>query len=152
MLVAEGDSETAWDPLDREIIFMFGLFEGERVSGTYSTSRDEASDAVAGTCPYRHGWTLPNFSRRSWYVVMFVNSASRLQRPLGARKKSAAAIFSVVKQFLVDMGFPLAFRTDSGTEYYVRGLLQWPRNSSQVYGILYATTEWTRRERDIASF
>ena len=29
--------------------FMFGLFSGERVSSTYSTSRDEASDAAAGT-------------------------------------------------------------------------------------------------------
>ena len=29
--------------------FMIGLFSGERVSSTYSTSRDEASDAAAGT-------------------------------------------------------------------------------------------------------
>ena len=29
--------------------FMFGLFSGERASSTYSTSRDEASDAAAGT-------------------------------------------------------------------------------------------------------
>ena len=41
---------------------MIGLFSGERVSNIYSTSRDEASDAAAGTCPRRHGWALPHFS------------------------------------------------------------------------------------------
>ena len=51
---AGGDSETAWDPLDRGISFTFGFFSGERVSGTYSTSRDEASDAAARTCSHRH--------------------------------------------------------------------------------------------------
>ena len=53
----------------------------------------------------------------SRYVVMFVDSASRLQRPCGVREKSAAAILSVVKRFVADMGAPRAFRTDSGTEY-----------------------------------
>ena len=48
---------------------------------------------------------------------MFVDSASRLQRPYGVREKSAAAILSVVKRFVADMGVPRAFRTDSGTEY-----------------------------------
>ena len=48
---------------------------------------------------------------------MFVDSALRLQRPYSARKKSAAAIFSVVKRFVADMGVPRAFRTDSSTEY-----------------------------------
>ena len=48
---------------------------------------------------------------------MFVDSASRLQRPYGVREKSAAAIFSVVKRFGVGMGVPRAFRTDNGTEY-----------------------------------
>ena len=50
-------------------------------------------------------------------VVMFVDSASRLQRPYGVREKSAAAILSVVKRFVADMGVPRAFRTDNGTEY-----------------------------------
>ena len=40
----------------------------------------------------------------SRYVVMFVDSASRLQRPYGVREKSAAAILSVVKRFVADMG------------------------------------------------
>ena len=95
---------------------MFGLFSAERASSTYFTSPDEGSDAAAGTCPNRHRWTLPNFSRGSRYVVMFVDSVLRLQRPSGARKKSAAAIFSVVKRFVADMGVPRAFRTDSSTE------------------------------------
>ena len=53
----------------------------------------------------------------SWYVVMFVDSASRLQRPYGVHEKSAAAILSVVKRFVADMGVPRAFRTDNGTDY-----------------------------------
>ena len=48
---------------------------------------------------------------------MFVDSASRLQRPYGVREKSAAAILSVVKRFVADMAVPRAFRTDNGTEY-----------------------------------
>ena len=46
---------------------MFGLFSGEMVSSIYSISRDEASDAAAGTCPHRHRWALPNFS---WGVAV----------------------------------------------------------------------------------
>ena len=53
----------------------------------------------------------------SRYVVMFVDSASRFQRPYGTRDKSASAILGVVQRFVVDMGVPRAFRTDSGTEY-----------------------------------
>ena len=50
-------------------------------------------------------------------MVMFVDSASRLQRPYGASEKSRAAIFYVVKYLKADMGVPRAFRTDNGTEY-----------------------------------
>ena len=53
----------------------------------------------------------------SRYVVMFVGSASRLQQPYGVREKSAAAILSVVRRFVADMGVSRAFRTDNGTEY-----------------------------------
>ena len=53
----------------------------------------------------------------SRHVVMFVDSASRLQRPYGVREKSAAAILSVVKRFAADIGVPRAFHTDNGTEY-----------------------------------
>ena len=53
----------------------------------------------------------------SRYVVMFVDSASRLQRPYGVREKSATAILSVVKRFVADIVVPRSFRTDNGTEY-----------------------------------
>ena len=48
---------------------------------------------------------------------MFVDSASCLQRTYGLREKSAAAILSVVKRFVADVGIPRAFRIDNGTEY-----------------------------------
>ena len=54
---------------------------------------------------------------KSRYVVMFVDSASRLQRPYGTRDKSAAAVLAVVKRFIADMGVPGAFRSDNGAEY-----------------------------------
>ena len=95
---------------------MFGLFSGERVSGTYSTSCHEASDAAAGTCSDTAG-PYSTYLGGSRYVVIFVDSALRLQRPYGAREKGAAAIFSVVKRFVADMGIPRALRTDNGTEY-----------------------------------
>ena len=53
----------------------------------------------------------------SRYVVMFVDSASRLQRSYGTRDKSAATILAVVKRFIADMGVPRAFRSDNGAEY-----------------------------------
>ena len=53
----------------------------------------------------------------SRYAVMFVDSASRLQRPYGVREKSADAILSVVKRFVADIGVPRALRTDNGTKY-----------------------------------
>ena len=51
------------------------------------------------------------------YVVMFVDSASRFQRPYGTRDKSTSAILGVVQRFVADMGLPRAFRSDNGTEY-----------------------------------
>ena len=53
----------------------------------------------------------------SRYVVMFVDSASRLQRPYGTRDKSAVAILAVVKRFIADIGAPRAFRNDNRAEY-----------------------------------
>ena len=53
----------------------------------------------------------------SRYVVMFVDSTSRFQRPYGTRDKSASAILGVVQRFVADMGVPRAFTTDNGTEY-----------------------------------
>ena len=51
------------------------------------------------------------------YVVMFVDSASRFQRPYRTRDKSASAILGVVQRFVADIGVPRAFRTDNGTVY-----------------------------------
>ena len=51
------------------------------------------------------------------YVVMFVDSASHLQRPYGTRDKSAAAILAVVKRFTVDMGVTRALRSDNGAQH-----------------------------------
>ena len=50
-------------------------------------------------------------------VVMFVDSASRFQRPYGTRDKSASAILGVLKHFVADVGVPRAFRTNNGAEY-----------------------------------
>ena len=48
---------------------------------------------------------------------MFVDSASRLQRPYWTRDKSAFTILGVVKHFVADTGVPRAVRTDNGSEY-----------------------------------
>ena len=53
----------------------------------------------------------------SRYVVKFVGSASRFQRPYGTRDKSASAILGVVQHFVADLGVPRAFRTDNSAEY-----------------------------------
>lgn len=47
---------------------------------------------------------------------MFVDSASRLQRPYGIREKDAAATLAVVERFVVDVTVPPTFPTDK-TEY-----------------------------------
>ena len=50
-------------------------------------------------------------------VVMFVDSASRFQRPYGVRDRSTSAILGVVTRFVADMGVPRAFRADNGVGY-----------------------------------
>ena len=60
---------------------------------------------------------FPDSLGGSRYVVMFVDSASRIQCPCGTRDKSASAILGMVQRFVADMGVPRAFRTDDGTEY-----------------------------------
>ena len=114
-MCVESESKTAWNPLDWGNGFIFGLLSGEMESGTHSL--DGASNATAGSCLHRHRWILSVVSWGSRYVVMFVDSASRLQRPYGAREKSTDAIFSVVKRFVADMGVTRAFCTDSSIEY-----------------------------------
>ena len=46
---------------------------------------------------------------------MLVDNVLRLQRPCGAREKSTAAVFSVAKRFVADMGVPCAFCITNGT-------------------------------------
>ena len=53
----------------------------------------------------------------SRYVVIFVDSASRFQRPYRTREKSTSVILGVIQRFVADMGVPRAFRTDNGAEY-----------------------------------
>ena len=65
----------------------------------------------------------------SRYVVMFVDSASRFQRPYGTRDKSASAILVVVQRFVVDMGVPRAFRT---AEYVNSAFVEYC-NSLQIH-------------------
>ena len=98
---------------------MLGVFDGQGhpradTAPHRTTSRAEAPlDLVhidtAGPFPESLGG--------SRYVVMFVDSASRFQRPYGTRDKSASAILGVVERFVADMGVPRALRTDNGTEY-----------------------------------
>ena len=114
---AESDSETAWDPPDRGTSFMFGLFSSEGTSSTYPTSRDETSDAPAGTCPHRHCWALPNFS---WRVA--VRCDVRRQRFASTaairRAREERGRHSFCHETLrADMGVPRASRTDNGTKY-----------------------------------
>ena len=45
--------------LTGELVSCSACSRAKRVSSTYSISRDEASDAAAGTCPHRHRWALP---------------------------------------------------------------------------------------------
>ena len=61
-------------------------------------------------------------------MVMFVDSASRLQRPYGTRDKSAEAILAVVKRFIAGMGVPRAFRSDNGSEYTNRSFVEFCNN------------------------
>ena len=56
----------------------------------------------------------------SRYVIIFVDSASRLQRSYGTRDKRTPTVLIVVKHFVVDMGVPSAFWTENGSEYMNR--------------------------------
>ena len=79
-----------------------------------TTSRAVASLDIAHIDTAR---SFPESFGGSRYVVMFVDSASRFQRPYGTRDKSASAIFGVVQRFVADMGVPRVFRTDNGAKY-----------------------------------
>ena len=84
----------------------------------------------------------------SRYVVMFVDSASRFQRPYGTRDTSASAILEVVQQFVADMGVPREFRADIGAEYTNSAFVEYC-NSLQIRRELTApyTPQQTARWR-----
>ena len=82
-----------------------------RTTSRAATPLDMVHIDIAGPFPESLGG--------SPYVVMFVDSASRFQRPYGTRDKSALANLSAVQRFVADMGVPRAFRTDNGTEYTI---------------------------------
>ena len=89
---------------------MFVLFSSERTSSTYPITRRGER---------RSRWDLftstsLGLTQLLLGVVMFIDSASRLQRPDGVREKSAVAILSVVKRFVADMGVPRTSRTNNG--------------------------------------
>ena len=97
--------------LAAELVSCSTCSRAEGKQGTHSSSRDEASKATAGMCPHRHPWTLSNFSQG----VAVRRDVCR-HRPLDAREKTAAAILSVVKRFVVDTRVPRGLRTDNDTE------------------------------------
>ena len=66
---------------------------------------------------HRHREPLQESLEGSRYVVMFGDSATRFQRPSGARDRSASVILVVVKRFIADMRVPRAFKTENGAEY-----------------------------------
>ena len=74
------------------------------------------------------GGPFPASLGGSRYVVMFVDSASRLQRRYGTQKKSVAAILAVVKRSIADMGVPRAFRSDNGAEYTNNSFVEYGNN------------------------
>ena len=59
---------------------------------------------------------------------MFVDRASRLQRPYGTRDKSTATILAVVKRFIANMGVPRAFRSDNRAEYTNHSFVEYCNN------------------------
>ena len=96
---------------------MSGLFSGERTSSTSPTSRDEASDAAAGTCPHRHRWALPNFS---WGVAVRRDVRRQCFASTTAvrRAREERGRHSFCRETLRGRhGVPRAFRTDNGIEY-----------------------------------
>ena len=92
----------------------------------------------------------------SRYVVMFVDSAFRLQRPYGTRDKSAAAtLLAVVKRFIADMGVPQAFRSDNGAEYTSHSFVVYCNNLGIRRELTAPYTpqqnKWSRGERTLES-
>lgn len=76
--------------------------------GRATMSMDPVHIDTTGPYPASLGW--------SRYIIMFVDSVSRLQLPYGVLAMSAFAILAVGKRFVAKMGAPRVFLTDNGTE------------------------------------
>ena len=96
---------------------MFGLFSSKRPSSTYPHHATRRATQPLGLVHIDTAGPYPTSLGGSRSIVIFVDSAPRPQRPYGVGVKSAAAIFSVVKRFVADMGVQRAFCTDNGTEH-----------------------------------
>ena len=83
---------------------MFSMFDGQGEPGANCPSHDSARQEADGAGTHRHRGSFPASLGRLWYVVMSVDSASRLQRSYGTCDKSAAAILAAVKYFAADLG------------------------------------------------
>ena len=91
------------------------MAKGIRASTPHHTT--SRAGAPLDMVPIDAAGPFPESLGGSRSVVMFVDSASRFQRPYGTRDRSASAILGVVQRFVADMRLPRAFRTDNGTEY-----------------------------------
>ena len=96
---------------------MFSMFDGQGESGASCLSHDGARQEIDGAGTQQHRGPFPGISR-GIAVRRYVRK-KRLPPPpsLLPREKSAAAILTIVKRFIADMGLPRAFRSDNGTEY-----------------------------------
>ncbi|CAB1112594.1 unnamed protein product [Ectocarpus sp. CCAP 1310/34] len=96
---------------------MCGLYGGEREEGTGAAAWDTRGGAVRPG-PHRPHGSVHRGDGRPRYLIMFVDSPSRLQRAYGMRAKSDTLRY--VKRFLADMngmGTPRCFRMDNGGEF-----------------------------------
>ena len=92
------------------------MFGGEGYSGgDVESQQDEADEAMELVHVDIVGPAKTASIGGSKYVIMFTDSASRLQRPYGLKQKSDAP--AAVQRFIADMGVPDAFRTDGAKEF-----------------------------------
>ena len=101
-----------------EVAPCFGCSETKEIRAAatpnHTTARVRAPIEVI---PIDTAGPYPELLRDSRYVIMFVDTAPRLQGPCGTRDKSSPAILTVLKHFVVNMGVSRAFRTDNSLGY-----------------------------------
>ena len=96
---------------------MFRVFGREGNPRSHSAPHDGAGTSANEWIDMDTAGPYPESLGGLRYVIMFVDSAFRLQRPYGTWDKSTPAILAFVKNFVADMRVPSAFRTDNGSEY-----------------------------------